>query len=265
MNDTTNDAKNDAPEDERIVTAALLIIGNEILSGQTKDANLPYIAEHLNKVGVRLREARVVPDVEAEIISALNALRARHNYVLTTGGIGPTHDDITAECIAKAFGRQLVQHPEALRRLQAHYAEMGLELTAARLRMANTPQDAELIDNPVSTAPGFRVENVFVLAGVPKIMQAMLDHVLPQLQGGKPVLSTAVLANLGEGVLAAGLGAIQARYPQVDIGSYPRFGGADGYRVSLVMRHTDSALLEQVSAEVCALVRELGGEPQLPA
>jgi len=251
--------------EERIVSAALLIIGNEILSGQTKDANLPYIAEHLNQTGVRLREARVVPDVEAEIIKAVNELRARHDYVLTTGGIGPTHDDITAECIAKAFGRNLIQNPAALQRLQAHYAEAGLELTTARLRMANTPEGAELVDNPVSTAPGFRVENVFVLAGVPKIMQAMLDHVLPQLQGAKPVLSKAVLANLGEGIIAAGLGAIQNRYPQVDIGSYPRFGGADGFRVSLVMRHTDAELLEQVSQEVCALVRELGGEPRLPS
>ena len=249
--------------DEIIVSAALLIIGNEILSGRTRDANLPYIAERLNEAGVRLREARVIPDIEAEILHAVNALRTKHDYVLTTGGIGPTHDDITAECVAKAVGQRLIQNPEALRRLQAHYAAAGLELTEARLRMANTPEHAELIDNPISTAPGFRVENVFVLAGVPKIMQAMLDHVVPQLQGGKPVLSRSVLCNIGEGLIAAGLGAIQNNYPHVDIGSYPRFGGNDGYRTTLVMRHTDAELLAQVCQQVCALVRELGGDPQL--
>ena len=250
--------------DDTIVSAALLIIGNEILSGRTQDANLPYIAEKLNQAGVRLLEARVIPDIETEIIQAVNELRAKHDYVITTGGIGPTHDDITAESVAKAFGQHLIQNPEALRRLQAHYASAGLELTAARLRMANTPEHAELIDNPISTAPGFRIENVFVLAGVPKIMQAMLDHVLPQLRGGKPVLSRSVLCNIGEGLVAAGLGAIQNNYPQVDIGSYPRFGGSDGYRTTLVMRHTDPELLAAVYVQVCALVRELGGDPQEP-
>lgn len=247
---------------ETIVKAALLIIGNEILSGQTQDANLPYIAEYLNKAGVRLREVRVIPDIEAEIIAAVNELRQRFDYVLTTGGIGPTHDDITAASIAKAFSQSLIQNPEALRRLQAHYAEAGLELTPARLQMANTPEQAELIDNPISTAPGFRVENVFVLAGVPKIMQAMLDHVLPQLQGGQPVLTKTVLCNIGEGVIAAGLGAIQDQYPDVDIGSYPRFAGSDGYRVALVMRHTDANLLAEVADKISALVQKLGGTPQ---
>ena len=150
-----------------------------------------------------------------------------------------------------------------MRRLQRHYQEVGIELTEARLRMANTPEHADLIDNPISTAPGFRVENVFVMAGVPKIMQAMLDNVKGQLKGGKPVLSRAVHCNLGEGTIAAGLGAIQEKYPEVDVGSYPRFGSGNGFRVSLVMRHTDAKVLENVVTEVCQLIQGLGGEPRL--
>lgn len=244
------------------VTAALLIIGNEILSGRTKDANLPHIAEVLNSVGVRLKEARVVPDIEDEIIAAVNALRAKFDYVFTTGGIGPTHDDITADCIAKAFGQPLIQNPEALRRLQVRYQEVGIELTEARLRMANTPEQASLIDNPISTAPGFRVENVFVMAGVPKIMQAMLDNIKGELKGGLPVQSRSVLCNLGEGTIAAGLGDIQLRYPEVDIGSYPRFSGDSNFRVTLVARHSDIELLDKVIADISHLIRELGGEPR---
>lgn len=247
--------------EEKIVSAALIIIGNEILSGRTKDANLPHIAQTLNEVGVRLLEARVIPDIEEEIISAVNALRQKFDYVFTTGGIGPTHDDITAECVAKAFAQKLIRNPEALRRLQKHYRETGLELTEARLRMANTPERAALIDNPISTAPGFRVENVFVMAGVPQIMQAMLDNVKNDLQGGKPVLSRTVLCNLGEGTIAAGLSAIQEVYPQVDIGSYPRFGSGP-FRVTLVLRHTDGQLLDSVMEKVTALIKSLGGEPR---
>jgi molybdenum cofactor synthesis domain-containing protein len=246
---------------EKTVTAALIIIGNEILSGRTKDANLPHIAEVLNNVGVRLMEVRVIADIEDEIVAALNALRQKYDYVFTTGGIGPTHDDITAQSVARAFGQKLIRHPEALRRLQKHYREIDLELTEARLRMANTPEHATLIDNPISTAPGFQVENVFVMAGVPKIMQAMLDNIKGRLKGGKPVLSRAVHCNLGEGIIAAGLGAIQKRYPEVDIGSYPRFGSS-GFRVSLVVRHTDAGVLDKVIDEISALIRELGGEPR---
>lgn len=250
---------------EPVVSAALLIIGNEILSGRTQDANLPYVAKTLNAVGVRLLEVRVIPDIETEIIDAVNALRARYDYVFTTGGIGPTHDDITAECIARAFGQRLIENPEARRRLEAHYAEAGLELTPARLRMANTPEHAELIANPISSAPGFRVENVYVLAGVPQIMQAMLDQVKGGLRGGVPMQSRTVLCNLGEGVLAAGLGAVQRDFPDVEIGSYPRFAGADGFRLSLVLRATDLVRLEQATGAVAALVRELGGEPRVQA
>jgi molybdenum cofactor synthesis domain-containing protein len=169
-------------EASKPVTACLIIIGNEILSGRTVDANLPHVAKVLGQIGIRLAEARVVADDEAAIVDAVNACRARHTYVFTTGGIGPTHDDITAACIAKAFGRRLGRNPEDERRLLAFYPPE--RVNEARMSMADMPDGAELIDNPVSVAPGFRIENVFVLAGVPKIMQAMLDLVLPKLEGG---------------------------------------------------------------------------------
>ena len=246
----------------KIVTAALLIIGNEILSGRTQDANLAYIAKALNEVGVRLSEVRVVPDVEAEIVGAVNALRARYDYVFTTGGIGPTHDDITAQCVAKAFGRKLIQNPEARRRLERHYADTTLELNEARLRMANTPEGAALIDNPISSAPGFRVENVFVMAGVPRIAQAMIDGVKHTLQGGDPVLSQTLVTTLPEGRMAQGLGEIQSRYPDVEIGSYPYYRRG-GFGTSIVLRGTDSGLLQSATEEVAALMRGLGDEPRL--
>ena len=257
-NDTHTDQS--TPATDGVVRAALLIIGNEILSGRTQDKNLSHIALTLNEVGIRLSEVRVVPDVEAEIIDAVNALRARYAYVFTTGGIGPTHDDITSECIAKAFGQKLIVNPEARRRLQEHYNRTGMELNAMRLRMANTPEHATLIDNPVSTAPGFRVENVFVLAGVPKIMQVMLDGVKGSLKGGAPVLSRAITCQMGEGIMAAGLQAIQNRYPQVDIGSYPYYRRS-GYGTTIILRHTEAASLQQAGDEVADLMRSLGAEP----
>lgn len=239
-------------------TACLLLIGNEILSGRTKDANLPYIAQGLNSVGVRLREARVIPDVAETIIATVNEVRAKFTYVFTTGGIGPTHDDITSECVARAFGVPLILHPEAHRRLLAWY-KPG-ELNEARLRMAHVPEGATLIDNPVSRAPGFRIGNVFVMAGVPEIMRAMFDNVKHTLEGGRPLLSRAVNSNVAEGVLAEGLGAIQARFPMVEIGSYPYFRrGAAG--TSLVLRATKPEPLAEAVEAVMALVRSLGGEP----
>lgn len=244
------------------ITAALLIIGNEILSGRTHDANLPYIATALNEVGVRLWEVRVVPDIEEDIIMAIIDLRVKYDYIFTTGGIGPTHDDITADCIALSFGLPLIEHPEALRRLHQHYASSGLELNAARRRMARVPEGAELIDNPISAAPGFRVQNVFVMAGVPRVMQAMLDGIKSQLRGGLPIRTRSVLCNLGEGDLAAGLQAVQESFPDVEIGSYPRFSSS-AYRVSLVLRHTDDTQLAAATAAVCELVQGLGGIPQL--
>jgi molybdenum cofactor synthesis domain-containing protein len=242
------------------VTAALLIIGNEILSGRTKDANLPFLAEKLNGIGVRLREARVVPDIEAEIIDAVNALRARYDYVFTTGGIGPTHDDITSECIAKAFGVPLERHPEAVRRLQEHYQTD--QINEARLRMANVPAGGILVDNPISKAPGYQIGNVFVLAGVPMIMQGMVDNLLPRLKGGAPMLSRTVSCALAEGTLAEGLEAVQNRYPAIEIGSYPYLRQKQ-YGVSLVLRGTDEALLIEAAEAVAALVRNLGGEPEV--
>ncbi len=247
--------------DSKIVTAALLIIGNEILSGRTKDANLPFIAGGLGEMGIRLSEVRVVPDVAEEIITAVNALREKYDYLLTTGGIGPTHDDITAECVAAALGRKLIQNPEARRRLEDRWAETGIEMNEARLRMANTPEGATLIDNPVSAAPGFQVENVFVMAGVPKIMQAMFGSLRERLVGGPPLLSRSIVCNLPEGRIAAGLGALQQKYPGVDIGSYPSYAQS-GFRVAVVLRHTDSDVLEVAMRDVMALIAELGGEAE---
>lgn len=244
--------------DNATVTAAVLVIGNEILSGRTQDANLAFLGKSLNEVGVRLMEARVVADVEADIVAALNALRARWDYVFTTGGIGPTHDDITAESVAKAFGRKLIRHPEAERRLRAHYEPD--KINEARLRMANTPEGATLIDNPVSVAPGFRVENVFVMAGVPAIMRAMFDGIKGSLRGGAPVRSVTVPAFLAEGTIAKDLGALQARFPELDIGSYPFFR-TGRFGTSLVLRGTDEGRLARAAAELKDLIRSLGAEP----
>ena len=184
------------------VTAALIIIGNEVLSGRTHDKNLPYIAEKLNGVGVRLTEARVIPDIPDIIIRTVRELRANFTYVFTTGGIGPTHDDITADCVAEAMGVSIDIDPEALRRLEIHYENSGLEINEARLRMARIPAGATLIDNPISAAPGFRISNVHVMAGVPKIMQAMLDGILPTLKGGRPMISITLRCSLPEGRIA---------------------------------------------------------------
>jgi len=245
-------------EAEPTVTACVLIIGNEILSGRTQDVNLNFLAKGLNEAGVRLREARVIPDVADVIVATVNEVRATYDYVFTTGGIGPTHDDITSECVARAFGVKLILHPEAKRILETHY-KPG-ELNEARLRMAHVPEGAALILNPVSLAPGFHIGNVFVMAGVPMVMQAMFDGVKASLKGGRPVLSRAVSCSLGEGVLAAGLGAIQARYADVDIGSYPWFRRG-AYGVTLALRSPDAARLEAATREVADLVRELGGTP----
>ena len=238
------------------VTAALLIIGNEILSGQTRDANLAYLGAELAGLGIRLGEVRVVADDEAAIVDALNALRRRFDYVFTTGGIGPTHDDITGASVAKAFGLPLTLHPEAHRILQAYY-KPG-ELNEARLRMAHTPEGAALVENPISGAPGFQVENVFVLAGIPSVMQAMFESLRHRLTGGTPLLSETIVAELPEGRMAEGLGAIQAAHPEVEIGSYP-FHKDGRYGARLVMRATDPDRLAQVRDKVADLVRELSG------
>jgi molybdenum cofactor synthesis domain-containing protein len=247
-------------EAEKTVTACVLIIGNEILSGRTQDVNLSYLAKGLNDAGVRLREARVIPDVADVIVATVNEVRAKYDYVFTTGGIGPTHDDITNECVARAFGVPLVLHREAKRILEARYSERGLELNEARLRMAHVPEGATLVLNSVSGAPGFRMQNVFVLAGVPQIMQAMFEGVKSELRGGRPVLSRAISCGLAEGQLAKGLGEIQSRYPDIDIGSYPWYRRG-AYGVSLVLRGPDERRLGLVSEAVAGLVRGLGGTP----
>jgi molybdenum cofactor synthesis domain-containing protein len=248
----------------RIVTAAVLIIGNEILSGRTRDVNLAYLATGLTQLGIRLREGRVVADVEADIVKAVNECRARYDYVFTTGGIGPTHDDITAECVAKAFGLPLIRHPEAVARLDRHY-QPGM-LNEARLRMANTPEGATLIDNPVSTAPGFQIGNVFVMAGIPSVMQAMFDGLKGRLVGGAPVLSHTISAFLPEGTIAKGLGELQERYRDLDIGSYP-FHRQGKYGASFVLRGTERARIDSAAGELRALISALGadaieGEPR---
>jgi len=238
------------------VTAALIIIGNEILSGRTQDANLSYLAVKLNEAGVQLREARVIPDIEDTIVETVRVLSKHHAYVFTTGGIGPTHDDITSLSVAKAFGVALLRHPEAQRILAGHYPNPA-DRTAARMKMADIPDGATLVENPVSGAPGFRLQNVFVLAGVPKIMQAMLDSIVPTLKGGRPVQSITVRATIAEGVVAAGLGEIQDRYPLLDIGSYPYFQRGT-FGTSLVIRGANEEQLSRAGEEVRELVRALG-------
>ncbi len=245
---------------DQTVTAALCVIGNEILSGRTQDKNLAYIGERLNALGIRLAEVRVVRDDEDAIIEAVRALSERYTYVFTSGGIGPTHDDITTACIAKAFGAAVERNPEAMRRLIAHYANSGVEFNEARRKMADIPVGAELIDNPVSAAPGFIIGNVHVLPGVPRIMQAMFEGLTGRLTGGPPVLSRTVACTIGEGTVAGGLGEIQGRYPDVEIGSYPYFR-AGHFGTSLVLRSAAVERLEAAAEEVRALVRSLGGEP----
>ena len=242
----------------KVVTAAILVIGNEILSGRTKDANLHYLATGLTAIGIRLMEARVVPDIEARIVDAVNALRITYDYVFTTGGIGPTHDDITSDSVAKAFGVKLIKHPKAVELLTQHYGEANL--TAARLRMAHVPEGASLIDNPVSTAPGFKVGNVYVLAGVPAICQAMFDGLKGGLARGDPMHSKTVSAHVGEGVIAHDLGLLQTRYPILDIGSYPFFRQGK-FGASFVIRGTDEEVIGNAAAELRTIIRNLNAEP----
>lgn len=242
-------------------TAAALIIGNEILTGRTQDANLGYIGKKLMTVGVRLAHARIVPDSENEIVAHVNDVRVHYDYVFTTGGIGPTHDDITAGCVAKAFGVALELNKEAKARLVRHYG--GEEhLNEARLRMAMIPAGAKLIDNPVSAAPGFLIENVYVLAGVPRIAQAMIDGILLGLHGGPPIRSRSIGCFVAESMLAKDLGLLAERYADLDIGSYPYFRPG-GFGLSLVIRGTDVPRLDAAAAELCGIIKKLGGEPVL--
>lgn len=240
------------------VSACLVIIGNEILSGRTQDKNLAHLALKLNEAGIQLREVRVIPDIEQTIVDTINAVRVSHDYIFTTGGIGPTHDDITSASIAKAFGVPLHRDPVAEAALRAHYS--ADDINEARLKMADVPLGAALIPNAVSTAPGFRIGNVIVMAGVPKIMQAMLDAIIPHLKGGATVLSTSIATNLLEGTIALGLTEIQNRYMDVDIGSYPSYEAASGYRTTLVLRSPDAARNDAARNEIAILIGVCGGD-----
>ncbi|MFN4225242.1 MAG: competence/damage-inducible protein A [Hyphomonas sp.] len=245
-------------------TAAVLMIGDELLSGRTRDINLQQIAQYLEPLGIPVREARVVADVQEQIVAAVNDLRAKYTYVFTTGGIGPTHDDITADAIAAAFGTGISEHPEALKDMAERYAKMGTEFTPARRRMARVPHGASLIANPVSGAPGFQTGNVFTLAGVPSIARAMLEDIGPRLETGAVVHKVTVRGKgLREGDIAEGLGAIAKEAPGVAIGSYPWYGAIDDHGVALVARSTDIAALGAAQAKLEALTRSLGVEPEI--
>ncbi|MGD9738438.1 MAG: competence/damage-inducible protein A [Bauldia sp.] len=233
-------------------TAAVLIIGDEILSGRTLDTNIGTIARFLTPRGIDLREVRVVADDEDAIVAAVNALRDDNSYVFTTGGIGPTHDDITAAAIARAFGVPLLLDPRAVAILEVRYG--AAKVSDARLRMARIPEGAELIANSETGAPGFRIGNVHVMAGIPSVMAAMLEALAPMLSGGAPMLSRTVPAALGESFVAAGLETIQAAYPDVSIGSYPQQNPDGGFTTELVLRSRDAVRLDAATAEVTALV-----------
>ena len=235
------------------VTAALIVIGDEILSGRTKDVNIGATADFCTDLGIDLKEVRVVSDETDDIVAAVNALRARYTYVFTTGGIGPTHDDITADAVAKAFGVALPINAQAREMLEARWRQTGTEVNEARLRMARIPEGADLIVNSVSAAPGFRIGNVHVMAGVPIIMRAMLEAIAPTLQGGKKVMSVTVRAAVGEGTVGGPLGELQAQYPDVKMGSYPQMG-KDRVMTELVLRSADPERLAEAAEKVRAMV-----------
>ena len=244
--------------EHKVVSAALIIIGNEILSGRTKDANLQFLGEHLNDMGIRIRECRIVPDIEDMIVETVNYCRATYDYVFTTGGIGPTHDDITAAAVAKAFDTPLERHPEAEAMLLAKY-KPG-DVTPARMKMADIPSGALLLKNPVSTAPGFRLENVFVMAGVPRIMQSMFKEYAHELVGGAKVLSASVTSHVPEGTIAMRLGEIQDNFPDTDVGSYPFWNdGKPG--TNLIVRHPDRDVVNAACDEIVQMIKDLGGTP----
>jgi molybdenum cofactor synthesis domain-containing protein len=243
--------------DGGIITAAILVIGDEILSGRTKDKNIGYIAEYLTNIGIDLREVRVVPDVEEEIVNALNALRHRYTYVFTTGGIGPTHDDITADSVAKAFGVGIDHDPRAVAVMKARFDALGTEMNEARMRMARVPDGADLVANKISAAPGFWIGNVITMAGVPAIMQAMLDEVAPRLKTGAQMLSESIRADLREGDIGTELGDVAKQYPGVSIGSYPFFDDTKGPNTNIVIRARDAAQLAKARGAVEEMLRRV--------
>ena len=247
--------------EKKSVTACLLLIGNEILSGRTEDKNLVYIAKGLNELGVQLREVRVIPDIRETIVETLNECRARFDYVFTTGGIGPTHDDITSECVAEAFGVGMYRDADTAALLKRRTEERGEQMNEARLRMATFPEGSVLLQQEVSAAPGYRIENVFVMAGVPRIMQMMFQQAVPHIAGGQRMLARGLAVDLGEGTIAEGLALVQARYRDIDIGSYPQMRKQSGFTVSIVLRGPDGAALDRAHAEIMQIMRDLGGNP----
>lgn len=242
-------------------TAAVLVIGNEILSGRTQDTNSNAIARFLAPFGIALMEIRVVGDVEEDIVAAVNALRRRYTYVFTTGGIGPTHDDITADAVAKAFGVGIDIHPEALMMLKVRFAKNPGDLNEMRKRMARIPFGGTLVKNGVSAAPGFQIENVFVMAGVPSIMQAMLDDIAPRLTRGQVVHAITIASRVAEGAIAGALARVQSKYPSVAIGSYP-FYRPDGFGVQLVARSADLELVESAAQAIEQMLRDAGADSE---
>ena len=244
------------------VTAAILVIGDEILSGRTKDKNIGYIAEYMTALGIDLKEVRVVSDDETAIVSALNALRSTYTYVFTTGGIGPTHDDITADCIAKAFGVTIDYDPRAVAILEERMAKTGNVMNEARMRMTRIPKGADLVLNKVSGAPGFWIGNVIVMAGVPSIMQAMLDEVAPKLKTGTKLISETIRADAKEGDVGTELGAVAKLHPDTIIGSYPFFDEKLGPNTNIVVRSRDAAKLAAARAAVEAMLETV--KAQLP-
>jgi len=243
-----------------IVTAAVLVIGDEILSGRTKDKNIGYIAEYLTGIGIDLKEVRVVPDEAPEIVAAVNALRARYTYLFTTGGIGPTHDDITAECVATAFGVPIEYHPEAVAIMQARIARTGGVMNEARMRMTRVPLGGELVLNKISGAPGFWIGNVIVMAGIPSVMQAMLDYVTPKLKTGARMLSETVRADCREGDLGTALGEVAKNNPDVTIGSYPFIDENKTANAHVVIRSRDPQRLAAAKAAVEAMLDRVKAE-----
>ncbi|AQS41317.1 MAG: Molybdopterin binding domain-containing protein [Candidatus Tokpelaia hoelldobleri] len=247
------------PASAQSITAAMVAIGDELLSGRTRDSNIGYLAAELTKHAIDLKEVRIVPDESAAIIAAVNALRARYDYVFTSGGIGPTHDDITAPSIAEALGLPCIYDEAAEKLLSAYYQERQLPLTPARRQMARMPQGAEHIANPVSIAPGFHIANVFVMAGIPQIFQTMVQNVLPQLEKGKQMLSLAIPCPLGEGTFGEALAAIQTRHPQTSIGSYPHFNpdNKNPFPVEIVIRAREESHLQQAAKAVEDMISTL--------
>lgn len=241
---------------EKSVTACIIVIGNEVLSGRTVDANINFFATSLNAQGIALMEARVIPDDESIIAGALNECRAKYDYVFTTGGIGSTHDDITAKSVAVAFGVDFVRNMEAEQIIRTHYTD---DLNDARLSMADMPDGAELIENPVSKAPGFKMENVYVMAGVPSIARAMFDNLKHTLAGGRVLESRTINTDLTEGTIAAHLGRVQDAHMGVEIGSYPFFR-LRAFGVNLVVRGDDKALIDAACADIIKMIADLGGK-----